>query len=337
VFARYRAASCVLLLLAHYAIFAGNSVVSAQAAQPSAVTLTWRAPDSCPQKRDVLREINRLLGDAPRFAQPLLADARITRRSGAFELILRLQSTGAPDERTLSTASCRTAADTAALLIAIAIDPSIELGEPTAAGATAAADDGVGELPQAHDSELLHDGVIVVPATAAVHWELGAGLVLDTVLLPHAAVSPMLRAGLAFRALHVALTASYLPEQTARPLRGAADVYGDIDAYRVALSACYLAPVGALDLGPCVEAGSADVRATPHALVQNSRAGARADFAGAALMGNIRLAPSVYLAPALGVSMVLRRPVFSVSGAGTLHQPRALGASAAVACVFQFE
>ncbi len=305
----------------------------AQTRASELVALTWRAPGACPSQQDVLREIDRLLAGASRPAQRLSADARVLQHDGVFELRLLLQTGSAREQRSVSSASCRTASDTTALLIAIAVDPTLDPAGSSESGASldVPASDA---LPQATDHE---PPALVAAPSGSLHAELGFGLLLDTVLLPALSAGPTLRAGIAWHALHLALSAGYLPERSAHAAASPGNVYGDVDALRVALSGCYLAALGSLELGPCVEAGSANVRVSPQALERTDRRRARADFLGLSLAGNIRLAPLVFLAPALGVSMVLRRPVFAITGAGTLHEPRALGGSASVSCVFQFE
>jgi hypothetical protein len=93
---------------------------------PWVLTVTLEAPAECPDRSALEAELSRLLGEATMRGTPLQARVRIEKPPGkVFRLRLQLkQKEGRTSERTLEGASCQTLSETAALLIAIAHDPS---------------------------------------------------------------------------------------------------------------------------------------------------------------------------------------------------------------------
>jgi len=92
----------------------------------SVLTVTLEAPPECPDRAALESELTRLLGDATTRGTPLEARVRIDKPQGkGFRLRLELkQSQARASERKLEGTSCETLIETAALLIAIAHDPS---------------------------------------------------------------------------------------------------------------------------------------------------------------------------------------------------------------------
>jgi hypothetical protein len=95
-------------------------------AQPASVLdVALEAPSECP-KRDALdAELVRLLGDAISRGTPMTAKVRIDAKKSGYRLRLDLrQGRERTSQRSLDGESCETLVETAALLIAIAHDPS---------------------------------------------------------------------------------------------------------------------------------------------------------------------------------------------------------------------
>lgn len=102
-----------------------SSPSAAQEHAAPAVTLAWEAPSECPSGQSVEREIVRLLGARPEHpGEGLTVEARVT-TAASGRLLLTLTTRGPYGEarRELEAESCAALAETAALVIAMAIDP----------------------------------------------------------------------------------------------------------------------------------------------------------------------------------------------------------------------
>ena len=103
------------------------------AAQPGATnTLSWTAPQGCPGTADVRRGVEVLLGgpfEQPRF-DPVQARGTVTVADDAWALELSITTPSGTRTRTLAGTSCQELADVTAVLVAIAIDPSVEIAAP---------------------------------------------------------------------------------------------------------------------------------------------------------------------------------------------------------------
>lgn len=110
------------------------------------VSLTWSAPGGCPQAAGVRAALDRLLAQAAEGARALEAAGRVERVRGRYRLTLRLSIGAHRAQRVLESESCDELAATAAWLIAVAVDPSVEAEsrangeEDDAAGAVPAGD-----------------------------------------------------------------------------------------------------------------------------------------------------------------------------------------------------
>jgi len=92
--------------------------------QPHAIELGWNPPKGCPEKNEVLAEIERLLGGPPEPREaPFVAEARLSQRGGRWAVVLTTRDARGSGERTVEGASCAEVANATALVIAIAFDP----------------------------------------------------------------------------------------------------------------------------------------------------------------------------------------------------------------------
>lgn len=103
-------------------------------AAPLPITLTWKAPEGCASDAEVLGRVAALLSPgASDPARALSVDASVVASADGFALSMTI--TSHDDKRAvrkLSGATCDTVRDAAALVIALAFDPSrVRLGEPT--------------------------------------------------------------------------------------------------------------------------------------------------------------------------------------------------------------
>lgn len=100
--------------------------------------LTWEAPATCPDADTVRRELDRRLADSPPSDAPAVrAHGRVrAKQGGGYELTLSLGPEGEQGRRTFADADCRELSSAGALIIAIAVDPSV-LDRATVTGPTA--------------------------------------------------------------------------------------------------------------------------------------------------------------------------------------------------------
>lgn len=89
------------------------------------LSLSWRAPEGCPQAAAVRARIERLAGAAVGSTDlgGLRVEGVITAVDGGFSLDLRVTTDAGVDARVLVADRCETLADTSALVVALAADP----------------------------------------------------------------------------------------------------------------------------------------------------------------------------------------------------------------------
>ncbi len=114
-------------------------------AQPreQVLELSWLAPAECPTRPEVLERIRAHLPALESSSQHLQAFASVTRSGTAYALVLALRGQDLVAQKQLEVESCPAAADAAALLIALAIDPNAVIardpsGAPVDDGASGA-------------------------------------------------------------------------------------------------------------------------------------------------------------------------------------------------------
>lgn len=86
-------------------------------------TLEWEAPSGCPDAEAARASIDALLDEAPESGVPLHATVRITAFAGGHRLALRLSQ--AEGVREIEAPTCAELAETATVIVAIAIDPGV--------------------------------------------------------------------------------------------------------------------------------------------------------------------------------------------------------------------
>jgi hypothetical protein len=89
----------------------------------SPLSVSLSTPPGCPTSADILAQARRLVGNAADQGEPLHASGSITPHQDAFRLALDLERAGAKTTRNLEAKTCETAAEVAALLIALAHAP----------------------------------------------------------------------------------------------------------------------------------------------------------------------------------------------------------------------
>jgi hypothetical protein len=107
-----------------YAMAGGALLWASSARAEPLLEVGFEAPSECPSRDALDAELARLLGDAMTRGTPMSAKVRVTAANPGYRLRLELKQSQQRSQRTLEGASCETLLETAALLIAIAHDPS---------------------------------------------------------------------------------------------------------------------------------------------------------------------------------------------------------------------
>jgi hypothetical protein len=98
----------------------------------AALELSWSAPAACPEQSVVEARLRVLLGERP-DPSALRAKAKVLAQRGGYKLTLQLDGDGIRGARVLTGSDCAALAETAAWLVATAIDPALGLLPPPAA------------------------------------------------------------------------------------------------------------------------------------------------------------------------------------------------------------
>ena len=106
---------------------AGLSALAARAEPP--LSLSWRAPEGCPSRETVLAEVTRLLGRDHARAS-IHAEAAVDKSGDGHRLRVILRGDKTPRVRELTAPTCEELGDAAALILALAIDPSAVASAP---------------------------------------------------------------------------------------------------------------------------------------------------------------------------------------------------------------
>jgi hypothetical protein len=275
------------------------SIPPGRARASSDLALEFTAPPGCPGSAEIQRAVDALLADAELERDVTVRGAVTARAEGDFVLTLEWRGPHGSGRRRLEAESCHTAADAAAWLIAIA------LRSPSTA-------------PDREPIEARAEG-------APLHPRFGFGMraMSDFGVLPSVAFGAAIALGVAFESLHLELTGLYFPAQSL----DRASVQAEFDLAELGLAGCYLVPSDDLALGPCVRAVlgrmAATARANTGAVI--GAGDARVQSLAAAMQLRLRIAGDLGLFAEAALIWNQRRPAFTVSTLGTLHQPRSVG------------
>ncbi len=113
--------------LAPLAGLACLGLATSASAQSRRFELTWQAPAGCPTRDEVAREVDELIADSAGAARvtPIVASGVVASDPGGYALTLTLREVEAQRSRHIGAPSCEELAHAAALIVAIAIDPTI--------------------------------------------------------------------------------------------------------------------------------------------------------------------------------------------------------------------
>ena len=324
--------------------------------------LQWGAPPGCPERAAVEAAIARLLQQSKGGAtRPLDVLGVVTPVEGGFRLQLELSRDGTTSTREVRGATCEALADTAALVVALAVDPdalsrssspapaqpSVGPTTPTEPGTTRpaappadkpqpAAPVGAPAPVLARTRQQAQPGQREQPATApdapdVRRWRASAGVVGDVGTMQDLAAAVEIGAGVVVGPARLDATFAFWFPRSAEA--EADSRYGGIVGLEAgALGACALLPPLARAVGPRFEIGLPCVGfelGRMHADAQNvTTPGTGADL-WAAVRGGAAAAwalePWLRLRLRLEAALPLVRPKFVLRGVGVVHEPGVAG------------
>ena len=320
-------------------------------AQTRRVDVTVTGPASCPTSASVAARVAAYLRDVePSVALPEI-EARLVLRSEGAAIVgtLTMIEAGSATERELHDALCATVADAAALVIALALVPGLEVPSVDAsaetsgsgldpAGATARDADAaqvVGEGDREGHSDASDADTAATPrAQIAASIRIGARGSVG--LLSRIAAGAELAVAVRGAAWRVELALGALPPVAARFTSDAA-FGGDLAAATAALRGCGVFGVDRLELLGCagVDVGAVFGSGFGVSAPANSAAPWLAIEGAIGLGWALHANFAVLLDVALLVPIV--RPVFAVAGLGELHRPAAVGGALSLGAELRFE
>jgi hypothetical protein len=306
-------------------------------ADSPAATLSWQAPSECPQAAAFTAQVEHFLGqklDAARAQSLHISGEVMVAGERGYVARLRLEGTGAARERELSHRDCTELAEAAALVTALAIDPTLTLPEDAPQPESlvdAAANDSAGRpLPAAPAQPPLEapvepsarptppslkDSLPVRPAGPSIRAAVAAVGLVGNAVLPGVGVGVGARARLERARFGVSLRADYWLPRSKAVGDGAAGI--ELGAWGVGLRACGVPLSGRVALALCGGGSVGDMYGAGNDLLTNPRTRHRR---WSALEAELELSVLTLsnLATCLGVTVgkTLERPQFGVSEDG---------------------
>lgn len=319
----------------------GFAAVMLVAPERARVEFRWDAPAGCPGEAEVLAELERLLGGplAERGGPRLTAIARVRQEPGqGYDLRLWTVRDEGTLQRSLSNAECEAVAKAAALIAAMAIDPSVlermadgtEAAEVAAEAKTVTEPEPPPEIEEKEEEKKeVASGERVEPRRRALRGAVRVGAGISGGDLPGVGALVRLTAALVWPKARLELEASYGPVRKAR-YDDRQDRGVDLQLATATLRGCPVWRTRRVEFPLCggVEVGAMYGRGVGYALTSEGRL----------LFASLQLTPMVLFAPhprvALGVALEgavhVARPRFVVEGVGEVYRAapasgRALG------------
>ncbi|MEZ4229175.1 MAG: hypothetical protein R3B89_08430 [Polyangiaceae bacterium] len=309
------------------------AVCSESADAKPRLDLSWRAPKECPTEAQVLSRAQRMLRDS-RADVSVEASARVTRSTSGYVVALETRVDGGVGHRQLHAESCDAAASATALMLALAVDPGAQLGDPGEApvGQTGAVDDAPAEDREARTARLpprskkgagperhRESAPEVVPASSlSREFRVLVGGEASWGVLPKLTGAPSAGLGFGVERLWVDLQGAYFPgssETLSSDRRG-----GDFSRWALSLRAFYGLGGPRFRLGPAARIIATRIHGSGRGV---SRPRSSDVWLGAAAFGpRLEWRPSALgLAVGAESGFPFTRPSFELDDLGNVYTP----------------
>jgi hypothetical protein len=331
-------------------VFLAPVPAQADPVEHGALRLEWSAPGGCPNGIEVLERIETLLGArvADLRAEPISAKGKVTQIEPLrFALELETHQRDQRFVRSMQAPSCAELSDAGALVLALAIDPTLAERQARAADEqvpeTSAFSSEPPPLPpakpapptpkpagpvQSLDSTFQRDEPPEVEpkrSGPAPEWSARAGLVADVGSVASVAFGPRAAVAAGWGALRVELGFLWLPPARTitaeNPERG-----GDIDLVAGDLAGCFLPARGDFEVEGCVGFELGRVHGAGFGTVEQGEGSAL--WFGGGVVGITRywVTHSIALAATAGLLVVPQHTEFTLENVGVVHDvPWAVG------------
>ena len=319
--------------LAFLLVLGAPELASAQPSEP--IELEWNAPAECPRVEVVRARIRKLAGPPKSKAQPLHAEATITRNDdGGLHLRLLVRSGSLAGERNMDGKTCSGLAGAAAVTLVLLLNASEPLTEQDLAGANAADSATKGRDATAHAASNTAPAIVErqgpsSKASEADHqpqrrWhlllqlpqiELGVGP------LHQPSLGLAVAAGVSFdRWRFLAKGSRWFPQHSSA--NDAQQQYGaDIDRTSATLLACRAAVLSWVELAPCMSLTLQHISARGTGAHIGARTGTVTWFAASVgAQGRARITPWFSLFLGLDGQIQMSQPLLSVDQIGPVER-----------------
>jgi hypothetical protein len=291
-------------------LVASVEIVSRCWAQGAPVELEWNAPDGCPDRAEIARRVEALLGHPATSNEALAFRAEVRETDdGHFRATLRSRWAGGSTERTFEAVDCAKIGRAAALIVAMAIDP-VDVAEVASE-----------PRPQPQPQPRAPEEPRATPVEApAVHLGFGMRATVDVGSLPLPTIGGGPLATLRFGAWELQLGAqAWIPRRTAGSTPTGAG--GEIGLLTGEARACREIVPLALTLSLCLggEAGVTDGAAFGIPVPRHPRSLWLAALGGAIIRP--RVASGLWAWMSFDAAVPLTPPDYAIEGLGSVHRP----------------
>jgi hypothetical protein len=328
--------------------------------QVPSVDVTWIAPAECPDEASLHAAIAWMLGHPLEadVTEPFSASAVVEPISGGYRVLIETRSHSGEGRRALQAATCVELADATAVILALAINPALEMPtsappaaeppepvppEPTSPEPTSPEPTPPPEPPSEPDAPSLDRS-----ATTGARWALGLGAVLDTNVITVPTFGLESELALTIGNVRASLRIGFHPPHHRTASGGSLAQGGAVMLGTAGLRACRpFRPSRRTSLGPCVGLAAGFSRARGYGVTEPSTAlapwlaldgGARGTVAltpGAARGGG---GPTLAAVAALSVDAVvpLLRSTYFLENIGDVYRPPPISVRIALTLELQF-